>query len=69
MMTEVTISPELAYTAECVLRQFGWVAEADAVEIAADLTRAITKPVAEAAKEIVDDVKDATGTNNKEDRK
>ncbi len=26
-MTEVTISPELAHTAECVLRQFGWVAE------------------------------------------
>jgi hypothetical protein len=39
MMTEVTISPELAYTAECVLRQFGWVAEADV------LRKILSKPV------------------------
>ena len=37
------------------------------IEIAADLTRAVTKPMAETAKEIADDVKEATG--NKEGSK
>ena len=32
------------------------------IEIAADLTRAATKPIAEAAKEIVADIKEETGT-------
>ena len=35
------------------------------IEIAADLTRVVTKPMAEAAKEIADDVKEATGNKEK----
>lgn len=33
------------------------------VEIAADLTRVVTKPIAEVAKDIADDVKEAIGNN------
>lgn len=34
------------------------------VEIAIDVTREVTKPVADAAKEIVEEVKDLTDTEN-----